>query len=113
MALDPLAAVDEPPQRGDWLGDLGIAGVLDGLAPAHLIGDRADAADPRRDVGRLGVPSPAQQCLEEPWWLIDIQTRVVVLPAADDVLQPSLAFDPGQGRHGDRPAGDLTVGHAL
>jgi hypothetical protein len=113
MALDPLAAVDEPPERGDRLGDLGTAGVLNGLARTHLVGDRADAADPRRDVGRLGVLPAAQQRLEEPGWLVDVEPRVGDLPVADDDLQAALALDPGQRRHGDRPAADLTVGHAL
>src|SRR5215468_66336 len=114
MALDPLAAVDEPPQRGDRLGDLRAAGVLDGRTRAHLVGDRADAADPRGDVGRFGVPSSAQQRLEEPGWLVDVEPRLGDLPVVHDNVQAALALDPGQGRYADRPAaGRPTVGHAL
>ena len=55
VALDPLAAVDQPAQRPDGVADLDAAGVLDRRAGAHLVGDRADAADARGDVGGLAV----------------------------------------------------------
>ena len=104
VALDPLAAVDEPAQVQDRRGDNGTAGVLDGLARAHLVGDRADPADPRGDVRRLGVPAPAQQRLEEPRRLVDVEPGLGDLAVADDDLQAALALDPGQRLDVDRTA---------
>ena len=111
VALDPLAAVDEPAQRSDRHRDLHSAGVLDGRARAHLVGDRADPADPCRDVRWLGVAPAAQQRLEEPRRFVDVQPRLHHLAVIYDHLQPALPFYPGQCRHGDRTAAAATVRH--
>ena len=54
VALDPLAAVEQAAERAERAVDRRAEGFLHRLHGAHLVGDRADAADPRRDVGRLG-----------------------------------------------------------
>ena len=58
MALDPLAAVQQPAQGHDGRVDGHAASVLDRRAGAHLVSDRADAADARGDLRRLAVASP-------------------------------------------------------
>jgi hypothetical protein len=99
VALDPFAAVQQPAQRVHRLGHRDSAGVLDGPARAHLVGDRADPADPRGDVRRLGVPAAAQQALEEPGRLVDVQPGLGDAAVLGHDLQPALALDPGQPGH--------------
>ena len=65
VALQPLAAIDQAAQAADLLRDGHPEGVLHRRDRAHLVGDRADAADPRGDVGRVGERAPPQQRLEE------------------------------------------------
>ena len=60
---------------------------------AHLVGDRADAADAGGDVRRFRVGTPAQECLEEPRRLEDAKLRVAHLAVADDDGQRALALD--------------------
>ena len=58
MAFDPLAAVQETAQRTHLRVDRHAARILDRLAGAHLVRDRADSANARGDVGDLGVRPP-------------------------------------------------------
>ncbi len=77
VALDPLAAVEEPAQQADRLRDLDAAEALHRVDRAHLVGDRADAADARRDVGRLAERAAAQERLEEARRLEDPELDVL------------------------------------
>ncbi len=112
VALDPLAAVEQPPQLGDVAGDLDTARLLDRQARRHLVGDRADAADARGDVGRLGVAAPAQEPLVEPRRFVDPQLHVDEAPVDDLDVHRALALDAGQ-RVGAQPAGACSVGHGV
>jgi hypothetical protein len=108
VAFDPLAAVQQPAQCVDRLGHRDAAGVLDGPARAHLVGDRADPADPRGDVRRLGVAPAAQQAFEKPGRLVDIQPGLGDLTVLGHDLETALALDSGQPghsnvRHASRP----------
>ena len=60
VTLDPLTAIQQPPHEPDLVGHRDAESILHGQAGAHLIGDRADPADPGGDVRRLGVVAPAQ-----------------------------------------------------
>ena len=73
VALDPLATVDESAQQIQGAGDLHSAGVLHSLGSAQQIGDRADPADAGRDVRCLGEVAAAQQSLEEPGRLKNLE----------------------------------------
>ena len=53
VAFDPFPAINEPAQRPKLPFDLGAESVLDRMDGAHLIGDRADAANARDDVGHF------------------------------------------------------------
>ncbi len=109
LALDPLAAVQQPPQRGDLPGHRDAAGVLEGPAGAHLVRDRADAAHPGGDVGRLGVRAAAQERLEEPRRLVDAQLGSGDRAVIDRQVQRSLPLDPGERADMQHPR--TTVGH--
>ena len=65
VALDPLAAVEEPAESAQLPADLDATDLLHRVNRAHLVGDRADSADAGRDVGRLGERTPAEERLEE------------------------------------------------
>ena len=94
VALDPLAAVEQPPQVADRaLVDRDAAGVLHRPHRAHLVGDRADAADPRGDVGRLGERAAAQERLEEARRLVDPQLDLAHLVAVELDVHRALALD--------------------
>ena len=94
VALDPLSAVEQPAQVANRpLVDRDPARVLHRTDRAGLVGDRADAANPRGDVGRLGEGTPAQQGLEEARRLIDPQLDVDDLGAVDLHIHRTLALD--------------------
>src|ERR1035441_9463894 len=93
VALDPLAAIEEPAEVPDGARDGDAAGVLHRVDGAHLVGDRADAADPRGDVGRLGeVPSPEER-LEEPGRLVDPELHLLDLVSLDADEHAALSLD--------------------
>ncbi len=95
VALDPLPAVEQPAEFGDRALDGDAAGGLDGLARAHLVGDRADAADPGGDVRRLGVGPSAEERLEEAGRLVDVEPGLFDPVAAGPEVQRAFAFHPG------------------
>jgi hypothetical protein len=104
MALDPLAAVEQPPQRADALVDGDAERVLHRVAGAHLVRDRADAADAGGDVGRLQVGAPAQEGLEEPRRLVDSQLDLLHCAVADDDAHRPLSLDAREEVGRDRAA---------
>jgi len=73
MALDPLTAVEQPTEGGDLVSDGHSAGVFDREASTRLVSNRADPADPRRDVRWLGVSPALQEGLEETRRLKDLE----------------------------------------
>ena len=97
VALDPLAAVEEPAQAAKRLVRRRSRARLEGMDGAHLVGDGADAADPRGDIGDLGELAAAQQGLEETRRLEDVQLDVVDPAVADADVESTFAFDPRQG----------------
>jgi len=109
VALDPLPAVQQPAQVGDRLGDGDAAGGLDRRARAHLVGDRADAADAGGDVRRLGIRAAAQERLEEAGRLVDVEPRFFDLVSAGPHVQGAFALHPGQ--FGDGQHALVLVGH--
>lgn len=99
VALDPLTAVEQVTQVAQWCVEGDAAGLLDGLARTHLVGNRADATDARRDVGRLGVGATAQERLEEARRLEDAQAHVADRSVVDLDDQSTLAFGACEGLH--------------
>jgi hypothetical protein len=104
VALDPFAAIEKPPQRPERAGDCHAERILHRVHRAHLVGDRADAADARRDVGRLGAVAPAQQRLEKPRRLENPEMRPSHAPIPHVQIERALALDPGDGLDADRPS---------
>ncbi len=104
VALDPLAAVEEPPQHLDRLTDFDAAGVLHRLDGAHLVRDRTDPANARGDVGRLEERATAEERLEEPGRLEDPQFHLVDLAVDDPHGHRALTLDPGEVVSLDRAA---------
>src|SRR6187551_214196 len=75
MALDPLAAVQEPPQLPDLRRDVDRKRVFHRVHRAHLVSDRADSANASGDVGRFFQLSPAEQRLEISRRLVDSELK--------------------------------------
>ena len=96
VALDPLAAVEEPPQEPDRLAHLDPADVLHRVDRAHLVRDRADAADAGGDVGRLEEGAAAQERLEEARRLEDPQLDLVDLAVDEPDRHRPFALDSGE-----------------
>ena len=96
VALDPLAAVEKPPERANLAADQNAAGVLHRVHARRLVGDRADPADPGGDVRRLGEVTAAQERLEEARRLVDPQLHVDRPPVADLDQHRALALDAGE-----------------
>ena len=96
VALDPLAAVEEPAQHADRLGHLDAAEVLHRVDGAHLVRDGADAADAGGDVGRLAERAAAQERLEEPRRLEDPELDVLDPAVAEADGHRALALDAGE-----------------
>ena len=111
MALDPLPAVEEAPQRPHLSVDADAGRVLDRLASAHLVGNRADAADAGGDVGNLAVRPAAQECLEEARRLEDAQLDIAHLAVTHHHVHAALALDAGQ--RGDRESARTGVGSVI
>jgi hypothetical protein len=103
VALEPLAAVQQPPQRADRpVVDRDAARVLHRAHRAGLVGDRADTADARRDVGRLRERASAQERLEEARRLVYAELHVGDRAAVDANIHRPLALDAGERVNLDR-----------
>jgi hypothetical protein len=93
LAFDPLAAIDQAAQIGERTRDRDTGRILHRRATAHLVRDRADAADARGDVGRLEVRAPAQERLEESRRLENPQLHVAHAFALEADAQRALTLD--------------------
>ncbi len=113
VALDPLAAVEEVAQRPQLPVDGDADGVLDGRTRTHLVGHRADAADAGGDVGWLGEPPVAQEPLEEPGRLVDVELHVDQLAVAHLDPHGPFTLDPGQGVGAEGPTAGGSMGHVV
>ena len=96
VALDPLAAVEQAAQGADGRVELDAGGVLEGVDGAHLVGDRADAADAGDDVEDLVRRPAADQPLEVARRLEDAEVRLDDLAVLDDEPERALALDAGE-----------------
>ena len=106
MALDPFRGEQQPPQEPQLGRDADAERGLQGAAGRELIGHRADAADPRHDVGNLADRAADEQPLEEPWRLEDRESGDLDGAIGSDAdMQAPGAFDPGQGPDVDSPDG--------
>ncbi len=100
---DPLAAVQQPAQRPHPRIHDRAARLLESVARAHLIRDRADSADPGRDVGWLPEVAATKKSLEEPGRFVDVESRVFDRARPDGDVEAALALHPGQGPDGQPP----------
>ena len=96
VALDPLGAVEEPSEGADLGMDRDVEEVLERVDRAHLVGHRADAADPGDDVDDL-VRRPADdERLEVAGRLEDREVGLLDHAVADAQMERALALDAGQ-----------------
>src|SRR5690242_6607273 len=63
---------------------------------AHLVGDRANTADPRGDVGRFGIVASAEKSLKKTGRLIDLELDIGHALAHQLDIQSTLAFHAGE-----------------
>src|SRR5262249_11685559 len=82
VALDPFAAVEQPAERTDLTADRDPKCILHRMDRAHLIGDRANAADAGSYVRCLSVRAAAQERLEEARRLEDTELGTLHLSVA-------------------------------
>ena len=85
VAFDPFAAIQQTlRRRADRRVHLveHAHRLLQGVAGAHLVGDRTDAADAGGDVGHFLEVAAAQKGLEEPGRLVDLQLQFLHLTVA-------------------------------
>ena len=98
VALDPFAAVEQAPQLADRSVDRDAGEAFHGVGRGHLVGDRADPADPRRDVDRLVVRPAAEERFEQARRLVDLELDVVDDAVSHDNVHGALALDAGERR---------------
>ena len=103
VALDPLAAVEEPPEQPDRLGNLDAAEALEGVDRTRLVGDGADAADAGGDVRGLPERAALEERLEESRRLEDAQLDVLDAPIGEAHRHAALAFHAREVVGDDRP----------
>ena len=101
MALDPLAAVQQPPQPPNVFCDFDAQRRFESMHRTHLIRDRADAADACGDVRHLLQLAASQQSLEQPRWLEDRELHLLDAVSHQPHEESSLAFDASQCFHFD------------
>ena len=77
VAFDPFAAIDQAPQRPELPANLDAEGIFDRMDGAHLIGDRADAADAGHDIRGFEIAPAAQECLEKARRLENAEARLL------------------------------------
>ncbi len=111
VAGDPFSTVEQASQVGDRAVHGDAEGVFDGQAGAHLVGDRADAADAGGDVGWLGAGPSAQERLEEPRRLVDLEPDVADLARGDADMHRPLTLDPGERADSQGPV--IAMAHDL
>src|SRR5208282_5978472 len=97
MALDPLGALEQPAEAADLRAGVDPQRLLQRVAGAHLVGDRADAADPGGDIGHLADLAAAEEGLEEAGGLVDVQLDPIDLTVFELDVQRPLALDSRQG----------------
>ena len=68
----------------------------------HLIGDRADSADPSHQVGEFTRGPAAQKGFEEARRFVDLETEIDDLIALDREMQGTLSLHTSEGRDLDR-----------
>ena len=113
VTVDPFPAVQQPSQC-DQLGvERHAARIFDRIAGADLVGDRADAAYARGDVGRLGIGPSAQECLEEPRRLVDVQLDAVDCAVGQRDMQRAFTFDSGQRADGQSCGSRGSLGRSV
>ncbi len=105
VALDPLRAVQEAAQLIRALGHLGLEQTLQPVDRGHLIRDRTDAADARHDVRHLAEVASAQERLEEPRRLVDLELQPRDLAVVDADVQRALPLHARDDRDLDRAMG--------
>ena len=112
VALDPLAAVEQPAQRPNGRVDLDAQEILERVDRGHLVGDRADPADARDDVQHLVRRPTDDQLLEVAGGLEDGELRLDDLAVADDQAERAFALHAGQAGDGE-PLLDRGAGGAV
>ncbi len=70
--------------------------MLDGVHRAHLVGDGANAANARDDVGDFLIAAAADESLEEARRLEDAKLRRGYAPVRDLQVERTFAFDAGE-----------------
>src|SRR5450631_26867 len=95
MTLDPLSTVEEPPQFPQLPVNLYAERVFHRVHCAHLIGDRADAADAGHNVGDFREVPASEKGLEKARRFVDLQLYLLNLIALELDVKSAFALDSG------------------
>jgi hypothetical protein len=82
--------------RADWPSTVTPHASSIARHALNLVGNRADAADPGGDVGRLSTGAAAQERLEEPGRLVDVRPHLLDPVVTGPDVHGALALHPGQ-----------------
>ena len=104
VAFDPFAAVQESAKLADRRGDLDAQRLFHRVASAHLIGDGADPADPRRNIGGFAKVATAQEAFKEARWFKYPQLGLNDALSLCFEVERAFAFDTRKNIHFDSAA---------
>src|SRR5437773_1466212 len=101
VALDPLAAVQEPTKGTNLRVDSDGQRTLERVDGGHLVGNRADPADPGDDVDHLVRRASDDESLEVTRGLEDLESRRFDDTVSNAEAERTLALDACQARDVD------------
>jgi len=96
MAFDPFTAIEETPEFAQLAIDRNSADTFHCMNGAHLVGNRADAANAGGNIGCLKKLPAAQEALKEAGRFKYFQLNVGDLPLMDLHIERPFAFNPGE-----------------
>ena len=96
VALDPLAAIEQPAEQPYGRIYADPESAFDGMDSTHLVSNRANAADARGDVRHFRKVAATQEGFEEAWRLENLKLHVGDPFSCQLDVESALAFYPRQ-----------------
>src|SRR5208283_4563332 len=93
MAFNPLAAIEQPAQLANGAFDVDAESLLSGVTGAHLIGNGADAANARGDIGSFAEFAAPEKSFKEARRFEDVELHFHDALIAHPDEQAALTLD--------------------